>query len=470
MSAIGGLLAGRRHVTPAPRGRVDGIVAVALTVGAVWAVTTLRHDSTVAVTLVSAVLCTTAVAWRRFEPLPAALVALTAVAAYQISGHDTQGAFVTVAIVLTCYLVGRAATKRRQLAVAAGYALAAMTRCQHRRRFLDRRRPADLDTARGGTDRRRRLRRAARRIGARTRRRSGAHARRTRSGRGTRGRRGTHPCRARTARRRVALRQRDGDSSRCGKAACHIGRDDCSRGYARRGVIRTGRARRSASRCRCAPPRRRRDGHRHARPRPSAATRRARTGSRQRRPTASRRQRNVARRPGPRRVPHRSRGADERAQTRAGRAVTISVSVAADEVQHRRRGHRPGHDRTGRRLRARARGDARAGSLARRRGRCRPEVSWWFRSACPTTARRTACPHGRKRRHRDRCSAPTWAPLAQLAAGTRRRGRSARVRRRRRHAFLAPSERGRRPRAVRQRVRACRVLHSAQSTRRPRRY
>ena len=127
MSAIGGLLEGRRYVLRRRAVAVDGIVAVALTVGAIWAVTTLRHDSTVAATLVSAVLCTTAVAWRRSKPLLAALVALTAVAAYQISGHDTQGAFVTVAIVLTCYLVGRTATKRRQLTVAAGYALAAMT-------------------------------------------------------------------------------------------------------------------------------------------------------------------------------------------------------------------------------------------------------------------------------------------------------------------------------------------------------
>ncbi len=127
MSAIGGLLAGSRQVRRRPAVAVDGIVAAALTVGAVSAVITLRHDSTVAITLVSAVLCTSAVAWRRFAPLPAALTALTAVAAYQVSGHDTQGAFVTVAIVLTCYLAGRAASSRRQLAIAAGYALAAVT-------------------------------------------------------------------------------------------------------------------------------------------------------------------------------------------------------------------------------------------------------------------------------------------------------------------------------------------------------
>lgn len=127
MSATGGLLAGGRHSLRRRAIAVDGILAVALTAGAVWAVTTLRHDSTVAVTLVSAVLCTTAVAWRRLEPLLAALVAWTAVAAYQISGHDAQGAFVTVAIVLTSYLVGRAATRRWQLTVAVGYALAAVT-------------------------------------------------------------------------------------------------------------------------------------------------------------------------------------------------------------------------------------------------------------------------------------------------------------------------------------------------------
>lgn len=127
MTATGGLLAGSRHVSRCRAVAVDVVVAVPLTVGAVWAVTTLRHDSTVAVSLISAVLCTTAVAWRRVEPLSAALVAWTAVAAYQISGHDTQGAFVTVAIVLTSYLVGRTATKRWQLTAAAGYALAAIT-------------------------------------------------------------------------------------------------------------------------------------------------------------------------------------------------------------------------------------------------------------------------------------------------------------------------------------------------------
>jgi signal transduction histidine kinase len=127
MTAIGGLLAGTLHVLRRRAVLVDGIVAVALTVAAVWAVTTLRRDSTVAITLVSAVLCTSAVAWRRFAPLPAALLALTAVAVYQVSGHDTQGAFVTIAVVLTCYLVGRAATSRWELALAAGYALAAIT-------------------------------------------------------------------------------------------------------------------------------------------------------------------------------------------------------------------------------------------------------------------------------------------------------------------------------------------------------
>jgi signal transduction histidine kinase len=127
MSVMGWVLSGTRQVLRRRAFAVDGVVAVALTVGAVWAVTTLRHDSTIAITLVSAVLCTGAVAWRRFAPLPAALVALTAVAAYQISGHDTQGAFVTAAIVLTCYLVGRATTSRWQLGTAAGYALAAIT-------------------------------------------------------------------------------------------------------------------------------------------------------------------------------------------------------------------------------------------------------------------------------------------------------------------------------------------------------
>jgi signal transduction histidine kinase len=105
---------------------VDLAVGTALACGATWAVTTLPHDHTVVVTMVAALLCTSAVAYRRIAPASAAVVSLTAVAAYQISGHDNQGGFVSLAIVLVGYLVGR----RRPPTVVASvalYGLAAVT-------------------------------------------------------------------------------------------------------------------------------------------------------------------------------------------------------------------------------------------------------------------------------------------------------------------------------------------------------
>src|SRR6185437_8259805 len=102
------LAMGRRRVPLRPAELADIVVAFVLLVGAMWAVSTLRHDLTVLPTVVGAALCTTAVGWRRFAPAPAAVTAFAGVAVYQISGHDSQGAFVSLAVVLTSYLVGRA--------------------------------------------------------------------------------------------------------------------------------------------------------------------------------------------------------------------------------------------------------------------------------------------------------------------------------------------------------------------------
>ncbi len=107
----------------------DVAASAALTVGGVVAAAALPHDKTVVITLVGAIACTTSVAYRRIAPATAAAVALTAVAAYQISGHDPQGAFVSVSILLACYALGRWATLQRQLAVVL-FALIAMTTAQ----------------------------------------------------------------------------------------------------------------------------------------------------------------------------------------------------------------------------------------------------------------------------------------------------------------------------------------------------
>ena len=104
----------------------DLAASAALTAGGVAAVVSLPHDKTVAITLAGAIACTSAVAYRRIAPVAAAVVALIAVAAYQISGHDPQGGFVSVSVVLTCYALGRWATPPRQLAVAV-FALIAIT-------------------------------------------------------------------------------------------------------------------------------------------------------------------------------------------------------------------------------------------------------------------------------------------------------------------------------------------------------
>ena len=130
MSSRVGLAGGRRML----RRRavlIDVFVAAALTSGAIWAVTTLRFDRTVALSVVSAVACTTAVGWRRRAPVAAALVALTAVVVYQISSHDAQGAFISLSIVLTCYSVGRRPSTGswadRRIVGVAGYGLLAFT-------------------------------------------------------------------------------------------------------------------------------------------------------------------------------------------------------------------------------------------------------------------------------------------------------------------------------------------------------
>src|SRR5579859_3120404 len=127
MSSGVGLLARGRQSVRQHAVALDVLVAIALTAAALGAVATLRHDATVPLTVIAAAACTTTVAWRRIAAVPAALVALTAIVAYQISGQDTQGSFISLAIVMICYMAGRAVTSRWLLAAVAGYGLAACT-------------------------------------------------------------------------------------------------------------------------------------------------------------------------------------------------------------------------------------------------------------------------------------------------------------------------------------------------------
>jgi signal transduction histidine kinase len=130
MTSARGLIAWGRWAARRRGGLIDMILAAALTGGALSAVATLRSDRWVPVTAASAFVCTSSVAGRRRAPVLAALVAWTGVIAYQRAGHDTQGSFVSAALVLVCYSVGRrgaVGAQRRSLAVVLGYALAACT-------------------------------------------------------------------------------------------------------------------------------------------------------------------------------------------------------------------------------------------------------------------------------------------------------------------------------------------------------
>lgn len=106
---------------------IDGIVAAALTAGALGSLASLPADRTVAMSIAAAVVCTTAVAWRRMSPMLAALTASAAVVGYQISSQDTQGAFISIPIVLTSYTVGRFEASRWRIGLVAAFALVACT-------------------------------------------------------------------------------------------------------------------------------------------------------------------------------------------------------------------------------------------------------------------------------------------------------------------------------------------------------
>ena len=96
----------------------DIAAAAALTVGALIQ---LPHDlsgGAVAVSLLAGVACTTSVAWRRFRPTLAAVVAAVGLLVYQLVSSDSQMTFEPYAVVLCYYAAGRLIQTRRRFTLA----------------------------------------------------------------------------------------------------------------------------------------------------------------------------------------------------------------------------------------------------------------------------------------------------------------------------------------------------------------
>jgi signal transduction histidine kinase len=105
---------------------VDVAVAAVLTAGAIADVARLEAQYVLASVL--ALICTGTVAWRRRAPAAAAVVALTAMLAYQLLTSDPRMSFEPFAVLLASYMLGRRAPPRHPWAIWAlflGYALAA---------------------------------------------------------------------------------------------------------------------------------------------------------------------------------------------------------------------------------------------------------------------------------------------------------------------------------------------------------
>ncbi|MGI8559364.1 MAG: sensor histidine kinase [Solirubrobacteraceae bacterium] len=87
---------------------VDRVLAVALTVGAIVDASSQPHLKLGAVAVVSLVVLTASVAWRRVSPVVAVAVAVTGFAAFEIaSGYNGDGALEVAAIALNFYTLGR---------------------------------------------------------------------------------------------------------------------------------------------------------------------------------------------------------------------------------------------------------------------------------------------------------------------------------------------------------------------------
>jgi signal transduction histidine kinase len=116
----------RENVQPDRWRVLDACAAAVFMVGGFVGLGALHYSAQPPIVFFTVVVCTTTVAWRRRCPKSAALVALTAVAAYQRLTHDPQGVFESAAVVLDLYTAARfelGLARRRPLAALLAYAL-----------------------------------------------------------------------------------------------------------------------------------------------------------------------------------------------------------------------------------------------------------------------------------------------------------------------------------------------------------
>jgi hypothetical protein len=99
---------------------IDRVLAVLLTVGALADAASQPHRELNALAIVSLVVLTGSVAWRRVNPALATLVAVTGFGVFQLaSRYAGDGAFEVAAIALNFYLLGCRAQGRTSLSVCA---------------------------------------------------------------------------------------------------------------------------------------------------------------------------------------------------------------------------------------------------------------------------------------------------------------------------------------------------------------
>lgn len=97
-------------------GFVDASVAVALSVGALIKLAPASSGVLTILAVACALGCTTAVAWRRRNPLLAAVVAAAGMAGYACLTHDNIMLFEPFAVLLTFYTAGARGMTRHHLA------------------------------------------------------------------------------------------------------------------------------------------------------------------------------------------------------------------------------------------------------------------------------------------------------------------------------------------------------------------
>jgi signal transduction histidine kinase len=97
---------------------VDWVLAVLLTIGALAGAASQPHPDLGALAVVSLIVSTTSVGWRRRDPVLATLVAITGLIAFQLSsGSDADGFAELTVIPLNFYMLGRRSRGREDVVV-----------------------------------------------------------------------------------------------------------------------------------------------------------------------------------------------------------------------------------------------------------------------------------------------------------------------------------------------------------------